>query len=213
MSIGLGTNRFDDALGAYVARRMQEIHTSMPAKIVAVDYDKGTVDVEILYEGKSPINDLLNYKYPQIQDVPVHTYSTQGGKVKITVPIKAGDVGAVFFPEKPMEGFTGGKVTIDLEKNSDTHVLQGIYFISEMSTISTPVSIDPDNLIIQNETTVITVKKDSVDAVTTSDFKINGARVTSDGDVITSDGVSLRNVKAVYNDHTHGGGPTPLPQL
>lgn len=213
MSIGLGTTRFDDALGAYVARRMQEIHTSMPAKIVAVDYDKGTVDVEILYEGKSPINDLLNYKYPQIQDVPVHTYSAQGGKVKITVPIKAGDVGTVFFPEKPMEGFTGGKVTIDLEKNSDTHVLQGIYFISEMSTISTPVSIDPDNLIIQNETTIITVKKDSVDAVTTSDFKINGARVTSDGDVITSDGVSLRNVKAVYNNHNHGGGPTPLPQL
>mgnify|MGYP000673962884 CR=1 FL=1 len=39
------------------------------------------------------------------------------------------------------------------------------------------------------------------------------AKITSDGDVVTSDGISLRNVKQVYNNHNHGGGPTPSPQL
>lgn len=207
------SNRFDDALSLYLGRQMQEIHTQMPAKVVAVDYGKGTVDVEILYEGVSPVDQLLNYKYPTIYDVPVHTYSAQGGTIKITVPIKAGDIGIVKFPEKPMDGFKGGKVSIDLEKNVDTHVLQGICFISELSTETTPVSIDPDNLIIQHNTTKITIKKGSVEAVTEQDFKINGAKVTPDGDFVTSDGISLRNVKQVYNNHTHGGGVTPSPQL
>lgn len=192
---------------------MQEIHTQMPAEVVAVNYDKGTVDVAILYEGISPVNSLLNYKYPTIPDVPVHIYSAQGGKIKITVPIKIGDTGVVKFPEKPMNGFKGGKVSIDLEKNTDTHVLQGICFISEISTESSPVSIDPENLIIQHNTTKITIKKDSVDAITEADFSVNGAKFTSDGDVITSDGISLRQVKQVYNSHTHSGGPLPDPQL
>ena len=207
------TGRFDDALSAYLGRQMQEIHTQMPAKIVGVDYTKGTVDVEILYEGASPVDQLLNYRYPTIFDVPVHTYSAQGGSVKITVPIKVGDIGVVYFPEKPMDGFKGTKVTIDMEKNTDTHVLQGIYFISEMSTETTPVSIDPENLIIQHNTTKITIKKDSVDAITEADFSVNGAKITSDGDVVTSDGISLRQVKQVYNNHSHGGGPLPSPQL
>ena len=107
----------------------------------------------------SPVDKLLNYKYPTIYDVPVHTYSAQGGTIKITVPIKAGDVGVVKFPEKPMDGFKGGKVSIDLEKSVDTHVLQGICFISEISTETTPVTIDPENLIIQHNTTKITIKK------------------------------------------------------
>ena len=92
-------------------------------------------------------------------------------------------------------------------------MFQGICFISELSTETAPVSIDPDNLIIQHNTTKITIKKDSVEAVTEQDFKINGAKITSDGDVVTSDGISLRNVKQVYNNHTHGGGVAPSPQL
>lgn len=207
------TSRFDDALSLYLGRQLQEIHTQIPAEVVAVDYDKGTVDVVVLYEGISPVDQLLNYKYPTIFDVPVHTYSAQAGKVKITVPIKIGDKGIVKFPEKPMDGFKGNKVTIDLEKNTDTHVLQGICFISEISTETAPVSIDPENLIIQHNTTKITIKKDSVEAITDQDFKVNGARITSDGDVITSDGISLRNVKQAYNNHTHSGGPLPSPQL
>lgn len=207
------TSRFDDALSLYLGRQMQEIHTQIPAKVIAVNYAKGTVDVEVLYEGKSPIDQLLNYKYPVIYDVPVHVYSAQGGKVKITVPIKAGDKGIVKFPEKPMDGFKGDKVTIDLEKNNDTHVLQGICFISEISTETTPVSIDPYNLIIQHNSTKITIKENSGEIVTDQDFKINGAKFTNDGDVITSDGISLREVKQVYNNHSHGGGPLPSPQL
>jgi len=65
----------------------------------------------------------------------------------------------------------------------------------------------------EHNTTKITIKKDSVEAVTEQDFKINGAKVTSDGDFVTSDGISLRNVKQVYNNHTHGGGEVPSPQL
>lgn len=207
------SGRFDDALSLYLKRQLQEVHTQMPAKIVAVYYDKGTVDVEVLYEGASPIDQMLNYRYPVIYDVPVHVYSAQGGKVKITVPIKVGDIGIVKFPEKPMDGFKGDKVTVNLEKNTDTHVLQGICFISELSTETTPVSIDPENLIIQHNTTKITIKKDSGEVVTDQDFKINGAKVTHDGDFVTSDGISLRNVKQVYNNHTHGGGTLPSPQL
>ena len=56
----------------------------MPAKVVAVDYGKGTVDVEVLYEGVSPVDQLLNYKYPTIYDVPVHTYSARGGFERYT---------------------------------------------------------------------------------------------------------------------------------
>ena len=48
--------------------------------------------------------------------------------------------------------------------------------------------------------------------MTDQDFKINGAKVTSDGDFVTSDGISLRNVKQVYNSHNHGGA-VPSPQL
>lgn len=209
--MALPVDRWDAALDVYFRRKMLDIHTNIPAKVVNIDYSKGKVDVQVLVELVSPISDVsaLNYTYPTILDVPLHIYSAKGGKAKITVPVSIGDVGLLYFPEKDMEGFKGSLVR-NKKENSVTHTAQGIYFVPEMSTEEAPISIDPDNIVIEFVNSKFTMQPDG-------NVFVNGANITPDGNVITKAGVDLNQFKAEYDAHYHDGvatgmGQTSLPK-
>jgi hypothetical protein len=191
--------RFDVALDNHMRRILKDVHTGIPAEIVAVDYSKGTADVKVLYEGISPVGDIpeLNDKYSTILDVPIHINSAKGGKAKITLPVSAGDIGMLYFPERDMDGFSGSLVKNTKEEQT-THTSQGVYFIPEMPTTSKPISIDPDNVIITFENSKFTMKPDG-------NIDINGLTITPDGNIITKAGVDLNAFKMVYDMHVHGG--------
>lgn len=206
-----GVQRFDDAIDKVISKKLFDVHTSMPCVVTAVDLGKEipTVDVQVLWEGTNDESSALNYKYPAVYDVAIYMLSVSPN-IKITVPVKVGTLGIVLFPEKPIRGFNGkDKVSINVTTNRESFPLTGILFLPSYQC----GPIDPDNIIIKNETSIITVKKDSIDITAPTGMTINGLTITPDGDVVTKDGVSLNNVKAVYNSHNHGGGTTPTPQL
>lgn len=206
-----GVNRIDEALDKFISKRMYDQHTQMPCVVTAVKLSGEIpyVDVQILWEGTSQENTALNYKYPEILDVPIMMLAV-GPSIKITVPVKVGTLGIVQFPEKPLYGFNGKeKVSVVITSEKTSFPLQGIAFYPSYHC----GPIDADNIIIKNENSTITVKSNSIEMTSPADIKINGATITPSGDVITANGVSLDNVKSVYNNHNHGGGPTPLPQL
>lgn len=206
-----GVQRFDSAIDSFVNKKLFDVHTSMPCVVTAVDLGKEfpTCDVQILWEGTNDESSSLNYKYPEIYEVPIYMPSVSPN-IKITLPVKAGTLGTVLFPEKPMRGFNGkDKVSINVTTNRESFPLTGILFIPSYHC----GPIDSDNIIIKNETSIITIKKDSIDIVAPQGMTINGATITPDGDVITKNGVSLDNVKATYNSHVHGGSPPANPQL
>lgn len=194
--------RFDVAIENTIRRQLFEVHTGIPAKVISVDYGKGTADLEVLYEGVSNVGDIsaLNDKYPTVFDVPIHIYSAKGGKAKITVPVSTGDIGMLYFPERDMDGFAGGLVK-NTKEQKFTHTAQGVYFVPEMPTVSTPISIDPDNIVIEFENSKFTIKPDG-------NIDINGATITPDGNVITKAGVDLNEFKAQFDMHKHGGVET-----
>lgn len=203
--------RFDTALENFMSRRLYDLHTQMPCIVTAVDLNKEipTVNVKVLWEGRSQENTTLNYKYPEVYDVPVHM-SSAGPDVRITVPIKVGTLGTVYFPEKPLYEFdwkTSSKVVMTSELTS--FPLQGLLFVPSYQC----GPIDSENIVIQNKTSIITISPDgSISIVAPAGMNVNGATITPDGDVVTKDGVSLNNVKAIYNQHNHSG-PQPTPQL
>lgn len=206
-----GVNRIDDAIDRFISKKLYDTHTQMPCIVTAVSLvgEIPKVDVSILWEGVSQENPSLNYKYSEILDVPINMLAVSP-TIKITVPVKVGTLGEVHFPEKPLYGFNGkDKASIAMTSERSSHTLMGLSFTP--SYFCGP--IDADNIIIQNETSVITVKKDSIDIAAPTGMTINGLTITPDGDVVTKDGVSLNNVKAIYNSHNHGGGPIPTPQL
>jgi len=194
--------RFDVAIDNILRRQLMNVHTGIPAEVAAVDYTKGTADVNVLYEGVSNVGDIsaLNDKYPQILDVPIQIVSAKGGKAKITVPVSVGDKGMLYFPERDMDGFSGTLVKNTKEQKL-THTSQGVYFIPEMPTTSNPISIDPDNIIIEFQNSKFTIKPDG-------NIDINGATITPDGNVITKAGVDLNEFKMMYDTHVHGGVQT-----
>lgn len=209
MSAGL--NRFDTAIDRLISTRLYDTHTQMPCEVTAVNLNKEipTVDVKVLWEGRSQENSSLNYKYPEILDVPVYMLAA-GPDVRITVPIKVGTLGVVLFPEKPLYEFdwkTSSKVVMTSELTS--FPLQGLLFLPSYQC----GPVDANNIIIQNKSCIITITGESVNISAPSGMTVNGAQITPDGDVVTAAGVSLNNVKAVYNAHTHGGGPQAEPQL
>lgn len=209
--MSVGVQRFDQAIDSVISKRLYDVHTQMPCVVTAVNIGSSDpkVDVSILWEGVSQENPSLNYKYAEIYDVPV-TMLAVSPSIKITVPVKVGTFGVVQFPEKPLYSFNGkDKVSVAITSEKISHPLMGLSFIPSYHC----GPIDPDNIIIKNETSTITIKKDSIDIAAPTGMSINGLTITPDGDVVTKDGVSLNNVKAVYNSHNHGGGPTPTPQL
>lgn len=194
--------RFDVALDSYVRKILKNVHTNIPAEVLAVDYSKGTVDLKVLYEGISLVEDnpSLNDRYPEILDVPLHILSAKKGRAKITVPVSVGDIGLLYFPEKDMDGFNGSVVK-DKKEQKINHTSQGIYFIPELPTSSSPIQLDPDNIIIEFDNAKFIMKPDG-------NVIINGATITPDGNIITKAGVDLNAFKAEYDMHVHGGVET-----
>jgi len=207
MSSLTASSRIDTAISFVVSKRLYDLHTSMPCEVIAVDLGKEspTVDVKILWEGISQETPSLNYKYPDVLDVPLMVYGVSP-EIKMTMPVKVGTRGVVYFPEKPLYGFNGkDKATVQVTPDLTAFPLMGLYFIPTYQG----GTVDPENIVIKHTNTTITITKEGVQIVAPSGLDCNGAKITPDGDVLTASGVSLNKVRESFNPHTHGGGPTP----
>lgn len=197
------TQRIDTALGLFFDRHLRNVHTGIRCEVVGVDYSGPTVDVKPF--AHTNFGDGTIDAYPVILDVPLHLPSGNKGKARLAIPIKVGDIVGLNFSER----------NEDDSSDVTTHGLFPGWAVTEIYTPANTRPIDPDNVVLENEKAIVTLKPDGTSVITSGKAVItvqpdgnvvaNGATITLDGDVVTSDGISLRAFWNDYLAHRHGG--------
>lgn len=196
--------RIDAALEIYFARAMHNVHTNTRGVISEVGLDGPTASVKPNY--RIVYDDGTVDELPMVHDIPIQMPSANGGKARITMPIKPGDPIGIAFAER------------NEADNSDktTHGVYPAFGVTGVSDGGRP--IDPDNIIIENEKAIFTIKPTGEIVVTSGagtitllvsgDIDANGAKITKAGRVITKAGVDVDSFYAEYQAHRHGGVST-----
>lgn len=215
-----------ELLDAHFSENIKNLHTQIPAKVLKVDYEKGWVDVQPLIKNpdKKDIftGEITEYDYPPVYEVPIKVISAGRGKASITMPIKIGDVGKLEFSERDTDTFlnTSGN---SVQPSNNINVLgqEGkpyrLCFEGEFFTPSSSLSIDPENIIINNEKSTITLKPSGEVVINFSGYSVtcnpnsgdvvhnSGAKITGTGDMVTAKGYSLNALYEKTWSHVHSG--------
>lgn len=215
------SDRYDAAFGIYVTRFMRNnVHTNIRGKVVGVNYGVPSVDVQPM--AFTEFNTGVIDEYPTIYDVPVHLPSGSGGKARLTMPIKVGDMVGLSFSERNESDNT----------DVNTHQLFAGWAVTQIFTDGNAKAIDPDNVVLENDKSIVTLKpngdtslknpKVAIEALADGNVKVNngpgsfamdpsgmvtvnGARITPAGRVITKNGIDLDDFYQEYKSHVHGG--------
>lgn len=86
-----------------VDKKIREMHTAFPGKIVSFDPETGLAAVLPVMKYKKP--DGTTVDYPQISGVPVVFPQGMGGKATIAYPVTAGDTCMVIVSEQAIDYF------------------------------------------------------------------------------------------------------------
>lgn len=215
------------AIRGLVLDGLYEMHTSLPARVVSVDYGAKTVHLESLVNNTRGSED--STAYPTMYDVPIMTLA--GGDARISMPVRVGDVGVVMFSERDPSNALQADGTSATDGNMAMPC--GIYPVAFLPKTalggdSTP-ALDENNIVIGNNQTTsmsfspdgemiiestlggkITVNDsvtitDGVGTLTLSDGNLTftGGVVNLNGYVISSGGVATDSSGVVSNSHTH----------
>lgn len=221
--------RKDAAFRSFIEETMRGFHTSVRARVVSVDYSIPSASVQPLAETNFEDDDVD--RFPLIYDVPLQMVSANGGKARLTLPIKPGDIVGLQFSERN-------------ENNNDdmqTHGLFPGWAITSVHSDGNAIPIDPENVELYNDQVHFTMTPNgdftlqtpagtlvvdqsgefsfnngaaSLTAKTDGNIVMNGAKVTPEGRMITAAGVDLDEFYAEYKHHTHScphGGSTSAP--
>ncbi len=88
----------DAALNQWFARQARDIHTGLRARVVDVDYSIPSATVQPL--ASTNFDDGTVDAYPAVFDVPLSMPSANGGKARLTLPVKPGDIVGLSFRKK-----------------------------------------------------------------------------------------------------------------
>ena len=211
-------DRYDAAFGIFIQRQLRNVHTNIRGKITEVDYGASTVSVQptAYTEYASGTID----KFPNIHDVPLQLPTGNGGKARLTMPVKPGDMVGLAFSERNEDDNT----------DEATHELWGGWATTHGMGTGRP--IDPDNVVLENDKAIITLKPSgdmslvnpvvTIESLANGNFKIsngpgtvildpsggltvNGAKITPAGRMITAQGVDLDDFFNEYRAHFHRG--------
>lgn len=210
--------RMDAAIGLFVERALREVHTNIRAKVIDVDVSIPSVTVQPM--ASTEFSDGTVDKYPAMFDVPLQMASGNGGKARLTMPIKPGDIVGLSFSERN----EGDK------SDMSTHGLFPGWAISQVFSDGNATPIDPDNVELWNDTVNLsmtpegdytltgpasTMKVDregvwtfenglgKFSANKDGSFDVNGVKITPSGNVITKAGTDLDELNAWFKRHQH----------
>lgn len=201
-SVSQGSGDLFDLLSDFIEMRSGNFHTSIPARVEEVFYNKGYATVQPLIKTitkkGSVFADKHEQVYPLVYEVPIFISSANRGTARITMPVKKGDVGVLTFSERDTETYlnTSGVEVVDSD-NYATLSQDGkpakLVFIPEIFTASEAPPIDSENIIITNDKSVYTMKPDGTTIDTDGQTTITRS---SDGTITLetqSDTIKLNN--------------------
>lgn len=100
---------FVQAVNDAIDRKIANIHTAVPGKIVSYDADKGVAAVLPMMKFKKPDGTMIDY--PQISGVPMVLPQALGQDAIIAYPIKSGDGCLLIFAEQSIDYWMYGQQT------------------------------------------------------------------------------------------------------
>lgn len=178
-------NRLYDLVNSlFRSFKRDTIHTQIECRVVKVNHEEGTVDVLPLV--KTKYRDGTQIATKEIFDVPLFTYSAEGGLAAVRVPVAIGDTVVVHFSERDnghLRGTTGERPVNAV--TTETHGYFPAYAVPSIYTLSGKNIIPRDELVIQYGLAKITLKK-------TGEIEITGSLTNNDvniGETHTHDGV------------------------
>ena len=184
----MGKRNLSEPLRAAVESVMSELHVCLPGRIERYDHTEQRAEVKPLLRRSYLDGDESDM--PVIADVPV-VFPRSGG-ASLTMPVNSGDGVLLVFADRSIDRWLaqGGEVTPnDRRKHdlSDCVAVPGLYSFADLSP--------QDN----NEDVLLQYGGGEFRILPSGEIRMNGARVTADGDVVTASGISL-------DGHTHGAG-------
>lgn len=177
-------------MDAWFAEVSRNIHTQIPASVIEVDYDKGYVRLQPLittvkdnsYENEMP--------YPELNEVPIIFTSSGRGKARISVPVKPGDTGILYFSERSTENFLNSD-GVSLQKSDNfTGVgvggrLNPLGFEPEIFTAQSARKFSSTDIVIENEKSKVNLAPDGTITATngtvTNILNPDGSSTVSNG--------------------------------
>jgi hypothetical protein len=145
------SNALYQAIQTSISRYLDEIHTSVPARIVDYDPTKQEASVQPMikrryYDASGSSNGVVDQ--PTIVAVPVVFPSAAGGI--LSFPIKVGDIVLLIFSEQSLDNFlfSGGDSTIDPQDHRRFHYSDAIA-IPGLYPLNRAPGSDPDDVVLR----------------------------------------------------------------
>lgn len=162
-----------------IARKIENIHTCLPAQIIA--FDATTCLASVLPKVTFFASDGREMEYPVITGVPV--FMPHAGNSQITYPVKVGDACLVVFAERSIDEWIG-KGSNDNHDPRQYDLTDGFCFVGMMPA----QNISAENVeLINNGTRISLTPDNSINIV--GNINVQGT-ITCSGDV-QGGGISL----------------------
>ncbi len=163
---------FVQAISDLVDKKLNNLHTAIPGKIVSFDTSTGLATVLPVMKFKKPDGSTIDF--PQITGVPVIFPQAAGQQITIAYPIKANDGCLIIIAEQSIDYWLYGQET-DTDLKFD---LTNAFCIPGLFSTANKVVAEACNnnsVIVDTKGTRVTIKKGEV--------HINAASVIIDGNL------------------------------
>ena len=191
---------------------LSKIRCHLPCKVLSVDYNNGTVDVEI--QGKQDMGYGAYEQFPMLSDIPI-LEPHRTSRAYIITPIKAGDTGLLEFLDFNCSNYNSDGNT-EPTLDPELHSLNSSVFINGYIPQSNIVNIEntdcPIIMGLNNKTFTLSVNEAGQLTIKASDIAIEADNVNVQGDKINIDSgnISIGNNTTidgkVFLTHTHSNG-------
>jgi len=197
---------------------LSEVNTTMPG--VLVKYDPATNLATVKPTLPKRLADGSELPAPEIISAPVVWPSAQGGKVRITMPLKGGDPVMIHFSSRSLEGWLSGKTEAPDDPRmfdlSDAIVVPGLY--------ASQLKGDGENLVIAFDKASITITpagdfifaNDSIKIKFGADgvIDLHGSSIKTDTAMVSSAEITAKSIPLSTHKHIGvqpGSGSTGTP--
>lgn len=204
MSSSNAKSRYD-ILNEFFSYKMLDFHTQLPATITAVN----SRSIDCLPLVKTKYSDGRQLAYEELFDVPLLVLSANKGKTAIKMPVKVGDIVLVFFSERELGDFDTSNGVASDSDSLDTHGLFPVGAFPCIFTSAVGEDIDPNNIIIQNETSSLEIEPNGkITATTQSEYIVNASKATFNCPVEVTGSVDITGVTNMNGGAVVTGGIT-----
>ncbi len=137
---------FEQSLEDAVERRLQDLHTCMPGKVVRVNVELGQCDVQPVLRRRYVEGTLVDI--PVITNVPIANY--RAGTAFISLPVKVGDLVELRFCERSMDIWLSKGGSVDPKDPRKFDLSDAIAYPGCYPFTDPPTGAHSTNIVIKN---------------------------------------------------------------